>query len=268
MTLLLLRNPHSVLASLARRPEAVQEIRLPVGKPAGAWAEVADVARSHQIPVVSVVQTAQGAKGHKSERQGVACAQVWEKPAVSLADLFESASSESTGAEKASGVWLALDCLQDPHNVGAIFRTAAFFGVRGIIVTKDRSAPLTATAWDVSAGGLEAIPYAQPANLQHAIQFAKEQGVWVLGSSEHAEKPLSAIPHDRPWLLLVGNEERGLRRLTLEACDEVCGIPAMGLVGSLNVSVATGIFLHTLKGGIPSISGNVAGESSVAGDAM
>jgi 23S rRNA (guanosine2251-2'-O)-methyltransferase len=145
-------------------------------------------------------------------------------------------------------LWLALDQLQDPHNVGAVFRTAAFFGVRGIVVTRDRSAPLSAAVYDVGSGGLEYVPFSVQTNLARAIEAAKQSGVWVLGTSERAGKDVSQIDRDRRWLLVVGNEERGLRRLTLDHCDEVCRLTPRGPIGSLNVSVATGVLVAALTG--------------------
>ncbi len=88
------------------------------------------------------------------------------------------------------------------------------------------------------------MPFAIEPNLARALAAARERGYWILGSSERAETPLDAVGADRPWILVLGNEEDGLRRLTLEACDEVCRIPSRGAVGSLNVSVAAGILIH------------------------
>ncbi|MFO0917367.1 MAG: RNA methyltransferase [Planctomycetaceae bacterium] len=140
----------------------------------------------------------------------------------------------------------ALDCLQDPQNVGSIFRTAAFFGIRGVIVTRDRSAPLNGTVYDVASGGMELVPFAQPPNLARALEAAKSAGLWILGSSEHAEKTIAAVPRDRPWLLVVGSEDQGLRRLTLEHCDEVCRIEPRGALPSLNVSTAAAVLMAEL----------------------
>ena len=96
----------------------------------------------------------------------------------------------------------------------------------------------------------EAVPFAVETNLRRALEAAKAAGLWILGSSEHAERSVEDIPRDRPWLLVVGNEEDGLRRLTLETCDEVCQIAPKGeAVTSLNVSVATGILIATLSRG-------------------
>jgi 23S rRNA (guanosine2251-2'-O)-methyltransferase len=140
-----------------------------------------------------------------------------------------------------------LDSLQDPQNLGAIFRSASFFGVKGIIMTTERSAPMTSVVYDISCGGVESLPFVQAINLQRAFEKAKDAGLWILGTSEHAKESLKKIQNDRPWLVVVGNEEKGIRRLTEESCDIVCTIPGAGKgVTSLNVSVATGVMLSHL----------------------
>lgn len=238
---LVLKNPHSVLAALKTRPHDVIDLRLPAGKPSTAWADVITVAREHEIPIRTNLgeEPRQTRQDHKSERTGMAQATVRERQGVLIEELFANAGTEP-------GLWLALDCLQDPHNVGAIFRTASFFGIKGIVMTKDRSAPLTATVYDVAAGGLEYVPFGEPTNLARAMNIAKTAGVWLLGSSEHAELDVRQIPRDRPWLLILGNEESGLRRLSFEKCDQICKLTSRGTVPSLNVSVAAGVLMAEL----------------------
>ena len=153
-------------------------------------------------------------------------------------------------------MWLALDQIQDPHNVGSIFRSAAFFGVRGILLTSDRAAPVAAVVHDTASGGVEQVPFAVEVNLARGLEQAKQAGLWVLGSSEHDGRAvdLDRVPRDRDWLLVVGNEESGLRRLTLETCDDVCRIPSRGgpgSLGSLNAAVAAAIMLAHLSEGVP-----------------
>ncbi len=240
-----LRNPHTILAALQVRPHDVLEVRLHAQHPEGAWKAVAETAHDRRIPVRKSHARQPGKRRQKSggtERIGAGAALVKEHSGVPLEDLFADAENRNSGR----GLWLALDHLQDPHNVGAIFRTAAFFGVEGIVVTRDRSAPLTATVCDVSSGGIEHVPFAIATNLSRALKLAKEQGLWVLGSSEHAEKSIWEVPRDRPWLLAIGSEEKGLRRLTAENCDDVCRIPPQGNVGSLNASVAAGVMMAAL----------------------
>jgi 23S rRNA (guanosine2251-2'-O)-methyltransferase len=253
---LLLRNPHSVLAVLETRPKDVLEIILPTkGSPHGtgglgdAWDRVAQKAREFKIPVnvrtQKPMRPARGGsidEGAESTRASIAQASVKDRTGISAEELFKNAQSRKTG----KGLWLALDNLQDPHNVGAIFRAAAFFGVEGILLTQDRSASLTATVYDVASGGMEYVPFTVQTNLQRAFEIAKDSGLWILGTSEHAHDSLTSIQKDRPWLLVLGNEERGMRRLTEESCDVLCTIPGSGKVTSLNVSVAAGILISHL----------------------
>ena len=131
--------------------------------------------------------------------------------------------------------------------MGAIFRTAAFLGVAGIVLTKDASAPLNSTVYDVASGGVDGVPFSLQTSLSRALDVAKEAGIWVLGTSEHATTDVSQIDRGRPWLMVVGNEEKGLRRLTQSKCDEICRITQRGPVDSLNVSVATGILIAALS---------------------
>ena len=234
-----LKNPHSVMAALQTRPIDVTEIRLTAGSAQGSWGDVADEARSQRIPVVIKKSAPQKMKRRQAEDQGRrtagSVALVKPRTPFVLSELFPD-SGQETG-----GLWLALDCIQDPHNIGAIFRTAAFFGVRGIVLTKDRSAPINATVYDVASGGMEAVPFAVETNLSRSMTQAKETGVWIMGTSEHAEEDVSVYSQDRPWMVVIGNEEKGLRHLTLEQCDVVTRLTPTGIVDSLNASVAAGI---------------------------
>jgi 23S rRNA (guanosine2251-2'-O)-methyltransferase len=242
-----LRNPHSVLTTFERRPEAVIDVRLPVGPPSDAWRDIEQLAKAYRVPVVwgATHGERMGRRGEREAgggRGGIAEATVKEHPDVPLEILFGDEESNKTSPR----LWLALDQVQDPHNVGAIFRTAAFFGVAGVLLTRDRSAPLNGTVYDVASGALEVVPFSHPANLSRGLEVAKQAGLWVLGASEQATRDVSQIDRDRSWLLVVGNEERGLRRLTLDNCDETCRLTARGEIGSLNVSVAAGVLMALL----------------------
>ena len=238
---LALRNPHAVLAAFRSRPVDVFSVRLPGGRTPGAWERVAEQAQQFGTPVVAGERADPRRRDIEGGRAGPE-ASVKERAPIGLDKLYAGA----TGAT--GGLWLALDSIQDPHNVGSIFRSAAFFGVRGIVMTSDRAAPLSAVVYDVASGGVEAVPFAVETNLRRAREAAKAAGLWILGSSEHATQNIEDIPRDRPWLLVLGNEEDGLRRLTLETCDEICQIPPKGGdVTSLNVSVAAGILVATLS---------------------
>ena len=233
---LFLRNPHSVLAVLETRPQDILEIHLPSSQVQKTWSQV----RSSALDIgLRVNETPEG--GHRTNpgRSGSASARVKPRRPIPLEHLFSSISE--------GRLWLALDGVQDPQNLGSIFRTAAFFGLQGMLLTRRRSAPLSETVYDVASGGIEHVPFCVETNLSQALDYAKERGLWILGTSERAKSDLSTIERDRPWLLLLGSEDRGLRRLSEEKCDAVCRIPSMGGVGSLNVSVAATIFIHELS---------------------
>lgn len=239
---LVLQNPHSVLAALETRPGDVVSVQLGSRSPGGAWADVERLARKRRIPVgIAKPQSARGRSRDsqaKTGRGGASSATVRERTGVTLKELFSPERRPTS-----SRLYLALDCLHDPHNVGAIFRTAAFFGVAGIVLTKDRSAPLNATVYDVASGGLEYVPFAVETNLSRALETARKNDLWTLGTSERAETDFRDVPRDRRWLLVLGNEEKGMRRLTADRCDVLCRITPHTPVSSLNVSVAAGILI-------------------------
>lgn len=236
-----------MLATLSARPADVREIRIRTADAAPAWKRVLEAAERHGVTVRPPEQTPSRGRpeGRNDGRQTAASAIVTPKPETPLTNLLSSETEQSASEDR--GVWLLLEHVQDPHNVGAILRTAGFFGVQGVLLTKDQSAALTAVAYDIAAGGVEAVPYCTVTNVSRTIDAAREAGLWVLGTSEHAEQPLRSVEPDRRWLAVVGNEESGLRRLTRDKCDTLVGIPGNGPVGSLNVSVAAGILLSHLS---------------------
>jgi 23S rRNA (guanosine2251-2'-O)-methyltransferase len=244
---LILQNPHSIAAALKMRPRDVSEVRLPVGPLNHTWREVVTLAEQAGIACLPFAAGGGASRrrprrGDSSGRSGLAQSIVKEKCGVALDSLFENAAGRNAGR----GLWLALDHIQDPHNVGAIFRSAAFFGIEGVIVTRDQSAPLSAATYDVASGGLEYVPFAIVPNLASSLKQAKKYGIWVLGTSEDAAEDVAEVDRDRPWLLVLGNEESGLRRLTRDTCDGLCRLSAPGAVSSLNVSVAAGILMAFL----------------------
>ena len=162
------------------------------------------------------------------------------KPAYkfhSLDDIISDAKSSS------NPLILILDSIQDTHNVGAILRTAECSGVNGIIVTKHNSAPINATVVKTSAGATEHVKIAHVNNLANTIKRLKENGFWIVGSSLDNAKLYTEVDFTIPIALIVGNEEKGIRKLTADKCDFLVKIPMAGKLQSLNVSVATGILL-------------------------
>lgn len=137
---------------------------------------------------------------------------------------------------------LILDCVQDPHNLGAILRTADAAGVHAVVAPKDKAAGITETVRRVSVGAADHVPFAQVTNLARTMERLKEAGVWIVGTSDHASsKSLYELDLKGPLAIVMGAEEKGMRRLTEENCDFLVAIPMAGRVECLNVSVATGV---------------------------
>lgn len=141
---------------------------------------------------------------------------------------------------------LVLDSIQDTHNVGAILRTAECSGVDGIIITKHNSAPINETVVKTSAGASELVKICQVNNLANAIDELKKAGFWIVGTYLGNSKPYNEVDYKMPVALIVGNEEKGIRKLTADKCDFLVHIPMRGKIQSLNVSVATGIILFEI----------------------
>ena len=138
---------------------------------------------------------------------------------------------------------LILDCVQDPHNLGAILRTADGAGVHAVIAPKDKAVGITETVRRVSVGAADHVPFVQVTNLARTMEQLKEAGVWFVGTSDRAEKTLYELDLRGPLALVLGAEEKGMRRLTEENCDFLAKLPMAGKVECLNVSVATGVCL-------------------------
>ncbi|EOD6329417.1 23S rRNA (guanosine(2251)-2'-O)-methyltransferase RlmB [Providencia stuartii] len=138
---------------------------------------------------------------------------------------------------------LVLDGVTDPHNLGACLRSADAAGVYAVIVPKDKSAQLNATAKKVACGAAESVPLFRVTNLARTLRLLKEYNVWIVGTAGEADHTLYQSKLTGPMALVMGAEGEGMRRLTREHCDELISIPMAGTVSSLNVSVATGICL-------------------------
>ncbi len=144
---------------------------------------------------------------------------------------------------KAEPLVLILDCIQDPHNLGACLRTADAAGCAMVVLPKDKSAPITETVRRVSCGGAENVPIVRVTNLARAMKRLKELGVWIVGTADETAQSLYELDLKGPIAIVMGAEGSGMRRLTEENCDFLARIPMGGKVECLNVSVATGVCL-------------------------
>ncbi len=147
-------------------------------------------------------------------------------------------------AQHAAPFVLVLDCVQDPHNLGAILRTADAAGVHAVVAPKDKAVGITETVRRVSVGAADHVPFAQVTNLARTMEKLKAAGIWLVGTSDHATaKSIYDLDLRGPLAMVMGAEEKGMRRLTEENCDFLASIPMAGKVECLNVSVATGVCL-------------------------
>lgn len=155
--------------------------------------------------------------------------------------------ADAVNDESKTGLLVALDGITDPHNLGAIVRSAAAFGAHGVIIPERRSASVTAVAWKSSAGALARVPVAKATNLNRVMQDAAKAGFTVVGLAGEGDTDISGVPGaDGPVLLVVGSEGAGLARLTRERCDVLARIPIASEVESLNASVAASVALYEI----------------------
>ncbi len=174
------------------------------------------------------------AKGQR--HQGVLAFADHREPSLRYEDLLDG-----------HGFMVFLDGVTDPHNLGAVLRTAEASGARAVVAPKDHSAPLNEVAMRVSAGAGETLSYMQVTNLVRAIEQAQAKGYWALAFADEAGSSL--YQHslaDQPHLLIFGSEDKGIRRLVREQADALVSLPMMGSVSSLNVSVACGVACYEL----------------------
>lgn len=139
---------------------------------------------------------------------------------------------------------LLLDELEDPHNLGALLRTADATGVHGVLIPKRRSVPLTATVAKTSAGAVEYVPVARIGNISQTLKALKEKGFWVAGADMDGQQNYYEADLTGPLVLVVGSEGKGMGRLTKEQCDFIVKMPMVGKINSLNASVAGSILMY------------------------
>jgi len=147
-------------------------------------------------------------------------------------------------AEKKDPFILILDCVQDPHNLGAILRTADGAGVLAVVAPKDKAVGITETVRRISVGAADNVPFVQVTNLARTMEHLKKAGLWLVGTTDHTDKLIYDVDLKGPLALILGAEEKGMRRLTEENCDFLAKIPMAGKVECLNVSVSAGVCLY------------------------
>ncbi|MDG1905215.1 MAG: 23S rRNA (guanosine(2251)-2'-O)-methyltransferase RlmB [Arenicella sp.] len=175
------------------------------------------------------------------QHQGIAV-QVRAKPEFGDRELVQRIDA---GSPSTPWLFLVLDQVQDPRNLGACLRTADAAGAHGLIVPKDNSAPLSPIVHKVASGAAETVDIFRVSNLSRSLDNMKQKGIWLLGTSDKATNSLYEQDMRGPIALVMGAEGKGMRRLTEQACDVLMRLPMAGdCVSSLNVSVATGVCLY------------------------
>lgn len=149
---------------------------------------------------------------------------------------------------------LALDTIQDVHNLGSLIRTAESLGVHGIIIPQHNAASVNATVVKTSAGAVQHMLVAQVMNLQRTLGTLKERDIWVVGLAGEVETAIDAVGLNRPLVMVVGGESQGLRRMVREQCDILVKLPMQGKINSMNAAVAGSIALYLARSARASIS--------------
>jgi 23S rRNA (guanosine2251-2'-O)-methyltransferase len=233
---------HPVLEALQACPQCVKEITISRSGPSHRLEEVMELAHHHGIPV-----KASTVKKEEIPRKGVETAERESSQGVSARIVFPFIAFDEllSSLDKASipPLLLALDSIQDPHNLGAIIRSAVAAGANGLILPKDRSASITATVVKVSAGAVFHLRICRVTNLVNCLNLLKESGIWIFGATKDGASPVYDVDLTVPACLVIGGEGKGLRPFVAENCDLRISIPMQGSLDSLNASVAAGIIL-------------------------
>lgn len=233
----LLFGLHSVAALLQNQPERIIRLYVLKQRQDKKLEALVALASEKDLPIERVSQHELDRMTQAGNHQGVAalCAKARTYSEHDLPEILQQTTS--------SPFLLVLDGVQDPHNLGACFRSANAAGVQAIIAPKDKSVGLTPVVSKVASGAAETLPFVQVTNLARTLSELKELGVWIYGAASEASQTLYQTDLSGPVAIVLGSEGKGLRRLTREHCDALVKIPMYGTVASLNVSVAAGILL-------------------------
>jgi 23S rRNA (guanosine2251-2'-O)-methyltransferase len=228
---------HSVKEALeAQRP--IERIAIAKGRQDTRVEEIVQLARKQGIPVRFEDRGQLDRLANSKDHQGVV-ALAAARAATTLEDILTQANA----SHGQTGLLVLLDGVEDPHNLGAIIRTALAAGAHGVVIPERRAAGLTDTVARASAGALAHLPIAKVTNLVRAMEELKEAGYWLVGLDEDGDKSYTEADYTSPTGIVLGGEGKGLHELTRKRCDFVVSLPTTGPVKSLNVSVAAGVVL-------------------------
>jgi 23S rRNA (guanosine2251-2'-O)-methyltransferase len=230
---------HAVAARLSRRAESVQAIYITAARQDRRAREIVELAQSQGIDVHTVDDARLAQLTDGEVHQGVVAQVHGEQPRQTLDEILDDLTAPL--------LFLLLDGVTDPHNLGACLRSADAFGVDAVIVPKDRAVGVNATVAKVASGAAETVPVIVVTNLARTMRDLKTHGVWLVGADAEGSESLFDADLSGSIAWVLGGEGSGLRRLTRELCDRSVSIPLMGSVASLNVSVAASICLFATR---------------------
>jgi len=227
---------HTVRRLLQHAPERIIAVFVQQGRSDNRLLELIDNAKALELRIERLSSKELGKLVAEENHQGIVAECIAAEP------LSENALPQLL-EQTASPLFLVLDQIQDPHNLGACLRTADAVGATAIIIPRDQSVGLTPIVRKVACGAAETIPLIQVVNLARCLRTLSAAGVWLIGTAADAPVSLFAANLTTPLALILGNEASGLRHLTTDLCDQLIYIPMQGAVESLNVSVAAGVCL-------------------------
>jgi 23S rRNA (guanosine2251-2'-O)-methyltransferase len=230
---------HAVTARMRHDASSVEEIYVDASRHDRRMQELLRAAESAGVRIIQADDKRLDGMTGTRRHQGV----VAKAGEMSLARNLD----ELLDAIEGPPLLLVLDGVTDPHNLGACLRVADGAGAHAVIAPKDRAVGLNATAAKVASGAAETVPYITVTNLARTLRELKDRGVWLIGTTDDAEKDLYQADFSGPVALVMGSEGEGMRRLTRETCDMLVNIPMHGAVESLNVSVASGVSLYEAR---------------------
>ena len=233
----IIEGRNAVIEAL-RAGVAIDKIFIARGETDAALGHIASTAREKGIVVADADRRKLDAMSRTHSHQGV-IAQAAVRAYASVDDILAAAREKGEPP-----LILVCDELSDPHNLGAVIRTADAAGAHGVIIPKRRSAGLTAVVGKTSAGAVAYIPVARVANLTSLLKELKEEGVWVFGAAANGTTSLYQADLKGPAAIVIGSEGTGMSRLVEETCDFTVSIPMLGKINSLNASAAAAVLLY------------------------
>ena len=227
---------HPVREALRAGRRELLDICLPTGKSSPRFEEVASLAAAARVSVNRVPMGRINVMAATDAHQGI-CASVGPYVWSDFSRMLKTAQGRTP-------FLLLLDHIVDPHNLGALLRTAFCAGLDGVVITKDRSAKPTPAVSKASAGTMEHISLSRVTNMVSTIKTLQAAGLWVVGLDKHTGQSIYTSELTGPIALVIGSEEKGIRPLVKKNCDLMVAIPQVGNVDSLNASVAGGVVMY------------------------